>query len=148
MRLKMTTDKRIIWAGLAAGVLGHILQGLFAFILFDRFYLENPDLIRDSSWLVAVYYLALNLIVGLVIAFLANTLMKVWKDPDWRVGLKSGILVWAASSPVFVIKRQIILQLSNWLLLEIVADFIIYAVMGAAAGFLVGRGIIQKEHIS
>ncbi len=142
----MKIDKKTIWAGLAAGVLGHILQGLVAFSLFDRFYFENPDLIRNSSWLVAIYYLALNLIVGLVIAYLAETLMKVWKDPDWKVGLKIGLLVWAASSPVFIVKRQIILQLSNWLLFEIVTDFIIYGVMGATAGFLVGRGIIQKEH--
>lgn len=144
----MKIDKKMIWAGLAAGVLGHILQGLAAFFLFDRFYLENPELIRNSSWLVAFYYLALNLIVGLVIAFLAQTLMKVWNDPDWKVGIKTGLLVWMASSPVFIIKRQIILQLPNWLLFEIVTDFIIYAVMGATAGFLVGRGIIHKEVIS
>jgi len=144
--LKMKIDKKTIWAGLAAGVMGHIMQGLAAFFLFDRFYLENPDLIRNSSLLVAVYYLALNLIVGLVIAYLAETLMKLWDDPDWKVGIKSGLLVWVASSPVFIIKRQIMLQLSNWLLFEIVTDFIIYAVMGATAGFLVGRGIVQKEH--
>jgi len=144
--LKMKIDKKTIWAGLAAGVMGHIMQGLAAFFLFDRFYLENPDLIRNSSLLVAVYYLALNLIVGLVIAYLAETLMKLWDDPDWKVGIKSGLLVWVASSPVFIVKRQIMLQLSNWLLFEIVTDFIIYAVMGATAGFLVGRGIVQKEH--
>lgn len=144
--LKMKIDKKTIWAGLAAGVMGHIMQGLAAFFLFDRFYLENPDLIRNSSLLVAVYYLALNLIVGLVIAYLAETLMKLWDDPDWKVGIKSGLLVWVASSPVFIIKRQIMLQLSNWLLFEIVTDFIIYAVMGATAGFLVGRGIVLKEH--
>jgi fluoride ion exporter CrcB/FEX len=144
----MKMDKKTIWAGLAAGVLGHILQGLAAFFLFDRFYLENPDLIRDSSLLVAVYYLFLNLIVGLVIAYLARTLMTIWHDPDWKVGLKTGLLVWLASSPVFIIKRQIMLQLSNWLLFEIVTDFVIYAAMGATAGFLIGRGIIQKEHDS
>jgi hypothetical protein len=142
----MKIDKKTIWAGLAAGVLGHIMQGLVAFLVFDRFYFENPDLIRNSSWLVAVYYLALNLIVGLVIAYLAEALMKIWRDPDWRVGLKVGLLIWAASSPVFIIKRQIILQLSNWLLFEIATDFIIYALMGMTAGFLVGRGIIQEEH--
>lgn len=144
----MNIDKKTLWAGLAAGVLGHILQGLAAFFLFDRFYLENPELVRNSSWLVAIYYLALNLIVGLVIAYLAATLMKVWSDPDWKIGLKAGLLVWAASSPVFIMKRQIILRLSNWLLAEIVTDFLIYAAIGATAGFLAGRGIIQKEDIA
>lgn len=144
----MKIDKKTIWAGLAAGVLGYILQGLAAIFIFDRFYLENPELVRESSWFVGVYYLALNLVVGLVIAYLAAALMKVWKDPDWKVGLKAGLLVWAASSPVFIIKRQIIMQLSNWLLVEIVTDFLIYAVMGVTAGFLAGRGIIQKEEVS
>jgi hypothetical protein len=139
---------KIIWAGLAAGVLGHILQGFGAYLLFDRFYLENPDLVRDTGAIVAVYYLALNLMVGLVLAFLSVYLRQVWKEPDWRVGLKAGIIIWAASSPVFVIKRQIILKLSNWLLLEIAADLVIYILMGAAAGFLAGRGIVDKEEIS
>jgi len=47
-------NKKTIWAGLAAGVLGHILQGFGAYLLFDRFYLENPDLVRDSDMIVAV----------------------------------------------------------------------------------------------
>jgi hypothetical protein len=141
----MKINKRTIWAGLAAGVLGHILQGLCAVFLFDRFYLENPDLVRDSSWFVAAYYLGLNLLVGLIMAYLAGVFRKIRDDPDWKIGLKAGLLVWAASSPVFVIKRQIMLQLSNWLLLEIAADFVIYAVMGATAGFLAGRGIARQE---
>ncbi len=142
------TNKKIIWAGLAAGVLGHILQGFAAYLVFDRFYLENPELVRDSVKLVVVYYLALNMVVGLVIAHLAYYLSRVWRGPDWLVGIRAAWLIWAASSAVFVIKRQIILRLSNWLLLEIAADFIIYAVMGALAGFLVGRGIIEKKELT
>lgn len=141
-------NKKTIWAGLAAGVIGHIMQGLAAYLFFDRFYLENPDLVRDSGMIVAVYYLALNLIIGLVIAHLSVYLRRVWNQADWRVGINSGLIIWAASSPVFIIKRQIILKLSNWLLLEIAADLVIYTVMGAAAGFLAGRGIIEKNKTS
>ncbi len=139
------TNKKIIWAGLAAGVVGHILQGLAAYLLFDRFYLENPDLVRDSVRLIAVYYLALNLVIGVIIAFLSHYLSKVWRGPDWLIGIRAALLIWAASSAVFIIKRQIILKLSNWLFLEIVSDLIIYIVMGAVAGFLAGRGIVEKE---
>jgi len=138
-------NKKIIWAGLAAGVMGHIMQGMGAYLVFDRFYLENPDLVRDSSMIVAVYYLALNLVIGLVIAHLSVYLRNTWKEADWRVGVRAGFIIWAASSPVFIIKRQIILKLSNWLLLEIAADLVIYIIMGAVAGFLAGRGIIDKE---
>lgn len=138
-------DKKIIWAGLAAGVIGHIMQGTGAYLVFDRFYLENPDLVRDSDMIVAVYYLALNLIIGLVIAHLAVYLRNTWKETDWLTGIRAGFIIWAASSPVFIIKRQIILKLSNWLLLEIAADLVIYVIMGGAAGFLTGRGIIDKE---
>jgi len=137
--------KKIIWAGLAAGVVGHILQGIGAYVLFDRFYLENPDLVRDSVRLVAIYYLALNLIIGIIIAYLSYYLSQVWRGPDWLIGARAALFIWCASSAVFVIKRQIILKLSNWLFLEIAADFIIYAFMGAVAGFLVGRGIVEKE---
>ncbi len=142
------TDKKTIWAGLAAGLLGHILQGFGAYLLFDRFYLENPELVRDSGMIVAVYYLALNLIIGLVIAHLAVYLRKVWDQADWMVGIKAGFIIWAGSSPVFIIKRQIILKLSNWLLLEIAADLIIYVIIGAVAGFLAGRGIIERKEKS
>lgn len=137
-------NKRIIWAGLAAGVLGHILQGIGAYLVFDRFYLENVDLVRDSGMIVSFYYLALNLVVGLVIAYLSYYLQKLKSGADWRTGVRAGLIIWAASSPVFIIKRQIVLKLSNWLLLEIVADLIIYLVIGAAAGFLIGRGIIDE----
>ena len=136
-------NKRIIWSGLAAGVLCHILQGVAAYLVFDRFYLQNPDLIRDSSMLVGFFYLAINLIVGLVIALLAHYLKRVWTVSDWQIGLRAGLIVWAASSPVFILRRQILLNLSNWLLLEIPVDLAIYAVIGMVAGFLTGRGIID-----
>ncbi len=136
--------KKVIVAGLAAGVLCHIFQGAAAYLFFDRFYLENPDLIRDSSRLVGFYYLALSLIVGLVISYLAYYLKSVWKGVDWIAGIRAGMIVWVASSPVFIIKRQIIFNLSNWLLLEIAADFLIYIIIGAVAGFLSGRGIIEN----
>ena len=137
-------NKRVIWSGLAAGVLCHIMQGVSAYLLFDRYYLENPDLIRDSSLMVGFYYLAVNLIVGLVISYLAFYLKTVWNDADWLVGVRVGLIVWLASSPVFIIKRQIILNLSPWLILEILTDLIIYALIGAVAGFLTGRGIIES----
>lgn len=136
--------KKIIWAGLAAGVLCHILQGFGAYLFFDRLYLQNAELVRDAGRIVGLVYLVLNLGVGVIIAYLAWYLQKVWKGTDWQVGMKTGIIVWAASSPVFILKRQIILTLSQWLLLEIVTDFVIYAVIGAVAGFLIGRGIVEN----
>jgi hypothetical protein len=138
-------NKKTIAAGLAAGVMGHIMQGAGAFLFFDRYYLQNTDLVRNSGMIVAVYYLALNLLLGVVIAQLSVYLRKVWDEPDWKVGLRAGFIIWIGSSPVFIIKRQIILRLSNWLLLEIAADLIVYLIMGAVAGFLAGRGIIDKE---
>ncbi|MFH1700940.1 MAG: hypothetical protein ABIE07_10165 [Candidatus Zixiibacteriota bacterium] len=137
--------KRIILAGAAAGVLCHIFQGTAAYLLFDRYYLANPDIVRDSTRIVGFYYLILNSIVGVAIAYLSALLMKVFDEPDWRVEIKSGLIIWAASSPVWIIKRQIILKLSNWLLFEIVLDFLIYAIIGAVAGYLVGRGIIDED---
>jgi hypothetical protein len=136
--------KKVIVAGLAAGVLYHIFQGAAAYLFFDQFYLENPDLIRDSSRLVGFYYLGLSLIAGLVISYLAYYLKSVFKGADWAVGIKAGMIVWVASSPVFIAKRQIIFKLSNWLLLEIAADSLIYIIIGAVAGFLSGRGIIEN----
>ena len=141
-------NKKTIGAGLAAGVLCHILQGLGAYLAFDQFYLENPDLVRDSGWIVAFYYLALNLIIGLVIAYLAVYLRQVRQETDWRAGIRAGFIIWLASSPVFVIKRQILFKLSNWLLLEIAADFVIYLIIGAVAGFLAGRGIVEGKEKS
>lgn len=138
-------NKKTIWAGLAAGVLGHILQGFGAYLFFDRFYLQNPDLVRDSGMIVAVYYLGINLLIGLVIVHLAVYLSKIRNQADWEVGIMAGFIIWAGSSPVFIIKRQIILRLSNWLLLEIAADLIIYVIMGAVGGYLAGRGIVEKE---
>ena len=38
--------------------------------------------------------------------------------------------------------------LSNWLILEIVVDLGIYVVMGAVAGFLVGRGITENKELT
>ena len=137
------SNKRVVWAGLAAGVLCHFMQGTAAYLFFDRFYLANPDIIRDSSHLVGIYYLFLNLIVGLVIAHLTYWLKAIWDEVDWLTGIKAALVIWAGSSPVWIIKRQILINLSNWLLLEIVADFIIYAVIGAVAGYLVGRGITE-----
>lgn len=137
--------KKVIWAGLAAGVLCHILQGMAAYVFFDRFYLANPDLIRDATRLVGIYYLLVSLITGLVIAYLAHFLKSIWPLVDWQVGIAAGVLVWAASSLTYVIKRQILLNLSNWLLLEIPADLVIYAISGAVAGYLVGRGIIESK---
>jgi len=138
------SNKRVIWAGLAAGVLCHILQGIGAYLFFDLFYLENPDILRDAGFLVGPIYLAVNLIVGLVISHLAFYLKAVWDDPDWLVGMKAAFFVWAASSPVFIVKRQVILKLSYWLLLEILSDLIIYLIIGALAGFLCGRGISER----
>ena len=137
--------KKVIWAGLAAGVLCHILQGMTAYVFFDRFYLANPDLVRDATRLVGIYYLMVSLITGLVIAYLAHFLKSVWPLVDWQVGIAAGVLVWASSSLTYVIKRQILLNLSNWLLLEIPADLVIYAVSGAVAGYLVGRGIVESK---
>lgn len=137
--------KRIILAGAAAGVLCHIFQGTAAYLFFDRFYLANPDIVRDSTRLVGFYYMILNLIVGLAIAYLSALLLKLLDESDWRVGIKSALLIWVASSPVWIIKRQIILNLSNWLLFEMVVDLFIYGLIGAVAGFLLGRGIIDKD---
>lgn len=137
-------NKRVIWSGLAAGVLCHILQGTAAYLFLDRFYLQNPDMIRDSSMLVGVFYIILNLITGLVVAHLTYYLKSIWTVSDWQIGVRAGLIVWAASSPVFIIKRQIILNLSHWLLLEIPVDLVTYAVIGAVAGFLTGRGIIDS----
>ena len=139
-------NRKVTWAGLAAGVLGHILQGMLAFLIFDHFYLESPELVRDLGQMVAVYYLALNMLTGVVIAYLAHYLKNVWAGPDWLVGIKAGLLLWAGSSPVFAIKRQIMFKLSNWLLFEIITDLLIYALIGAVAGFLSGRGIVDKEN--
>ena len=133
--------KRLIWAGLAAGLLGHILQGSLAYLFFDRFYLENPELLRDSNMLVGLYYMILNLIVGLAIAWLAHIFKGIWRGRAWLAGVKAGFVVWVVSSPIFIIKRQIILNLPNWLLLEIPADLAIYILIGAVAGFLCGPGI-------
>lgn len=137
--------KKVIWAGLAAGVLCHIMQGFAAYLFFDRLYLQNADLVRDIGPIVGMLYLVMNLIIGLVISHLAWYLQKVWKGSDWQVGMKTGIIIWVASSPVFILKRQIILALSQWLLLEIIVDFAIYAVIGAVAGYLIGRGIIETK---
>lgn len=137
--------KRIFWAGLAAGVLCHMLQGFAAFLFFDRLYLQNAELVRDAGRIVGLAYLVVNLAVGIVIAHLAWYLHKVWTGNDWQVGMKTGIIIWAASSPVFILKRQIILSLSQWLLLEIVTDLIIYAFIGAVAGLLIGRGAAEPN---
>ncbi len=137
--------KKVIWAGLAAGVLCHIMQGFSAYLFFDRLYLQNADLVRDIGPIVGMLYLVMNLIIGLVISHLAWYLQKVWRGSDWQVGMKTGIIIWVASSPVFILKRQIILALSQWLLLEIIVDFAIYAVIGAVAGYLIGRGIIETK---
>lgn len=136
--------KRLIAAGLAAGLLCHILQGTAAYLIIDRFYLENPDLIRDSSRIVGLYYMALNMVIGLVMAYLSLHLRLSLHDADWMAGIKAALLLWVASSPIYIIKRQIIFDLSNWLLLEIITDLIIYIIAGATAGFLVGRGIVEK----
>lgn len=137
--------KRILWAGLAAGVLCHMLQGFAAFLFFDRLYLQNAELARDAGRIVGLAYLVVNLGVGIVIAALTWYLHKVWTGNDWQVGMKTGIIIWAASSPVFILKRQIILSLSQWLLLEIVTDLVIYAFIGAVAGLLIGRGAAEPH---
>lgn len=137
--------KRIIWAGLAAGVLCHIMQGFGAYLFFDRLYLENAELVRDAGRIVGLVYLLVNLTVGIIIAYLTWHLHKVWKGNDWQIGMKTGVIVWAVSSPVFILKRQIILTLSQWLLLEIITDLVIYALIGAVAGFLIGRGIVENH---
>ena len=136
-------NRKTVVAGLAAGVLCHILQGAAAYFVLDRYYLENPDLVRDSSRLVGFYYLGLNLIIGLVISHLSMHLKNVFNSSDWLMGIKAALYIWAGSSLVFIIKRQIILNLSNWLILEIVSDFFIYCIVGAVAGYLSGRGIVE-----
>ena len=138
-------NRRIIWGGVAAGVLCHILQGLAAYLIFDRFYLENPDIVRDATLLVGVYYLIINMILGIAVASLTWLLSSVWTEALWKIGLKAGFLIWAVSSPIWIIKRQILLRLSNWLLFEIVTDLIVYAVIGMVAGLLVGRRIGDRE---
>ncbi|NMC42368.1 MAG: hypothetical protein GYA46_00470 [candidate division Zixibacteria bacterium] len=130
---------------MAAGVLCHMLQGFAAFLFFDRLYLQNAELARDAGRMVGLAYLVVNLGVGIVIAALTWYLHKVWTGDDWQVGMKTGIIIWAASSPVFILKRQIILSLSQWLLLEIVTDLIIYAFIGAVAGLLIGRGAAEPH---
>lgn len=137
--------KRIIASGLAAGVLLHIMQGFGAYFIFDRFYLVNPDLIRDGTIYSGFYFLGLNCIAGLAIAAISQGLKNVWSGDDWFVGIKAGLIIWMASSPVYVLKRHIIFDLSNWLILEIVFDLVVYVIAGAVAGFLCGRGIIDKE---
>lgn len=137
-------NRKVIVAGLAAGVLYHIFQGAAAYFIFDQFYLENPDIIRDSNPFVGYYYLGVNIIVGLVIAILARHLKNVFPDSDWKSGIRAAIFIWAGSSLVFTLKRQIILNLSSWLMLEIVSDFFIYCLVGAIAGYLSGRGIVEK----
>lgn len=131
--------RRIIAAGIIAGVLLHITQSVAGYFIFDRFYLQNPDLVRDLGIWVGLYYLVINIVIGLAIACLSACLRDVWPLPGWQVGMRTACIIWAASSPVFIIKRQILLKLSNWLLLEILSDLIIYAVAGALAGTLAGR---------
>ncbi len=138
--------KRVIASGLAAGVLLNIMQGFGAYFFFDHFYLANPDLIRDGSIYSGFYFLGLYCIVGIVIAGFSQGLKNVWSGADWIIGIKVGLVVWAASSPVYILKRHIIFELSDWLLLEIPFDLIAYAIAGAIAGFLCGRGIIEKHH--
>jgi hypothetical protein len=121
------------------------MQGFAAFLFFDRLYLQNAELVRDAGRIVGVAYLVVNLAVGIVIAYLAWYLHKVWTGNDWQVGMKTGIIIWAASSPVYILKRQIILSLSQWLLLEIVTDLVVYAIIGAVAGLLIGRGAAEPS---
>jgi hypothetical protein len=121
------------------------MQGFGAYLFFDRLYLENAALVRDAGRIVGLVYLLLNLSVGVVIAYLTWHLQKVWTGNSWQVGMKTGVIVWAVSSPVFILKRQIILTLSQWLLLEIIVDLIIYALIGAVAGLLIGRGIVENN---
>lgn len=137
-------NKRILWAGVAAGVLCHILQGSGAYLLFDRFYFENPDIVRDPGLIVGVYYLIINVVLGIVMAHLAYYFHAVWETASWNIGLRAGIVLWAGSSPIWIAKRQILLKLSNWLLLEIIADAIIYSLVGILAGYLVGI-IVRRE---
>lgn len=137
-------NKRIFWVGLAVGVLLHILQGAGAYLLFDRFYLQNPDIVRDPGLIVGVYYLLINLALGIVIAHLAYYFHAVWSQGSWKIGLKAGLILWAGSSPIWIVKRQILLKLSNWLLLEIIADLIVYSLAGILAGYLAGI-VIRKE---
>ncbi len=138
-------NKRVMWSGIAAGVLCHILQGTGAYFIFDRFYFENPDIVRDPGLIVGVYYLLINLLLGLVIAHLAYFLKGVWEEAGWITGLKAGLFIWAGSSPIWIAKQQILLKLSNWLLLEIILDAVIYSVVGIVTGYLVGRRILDKR---
>ena len=139
--LRKAGRNRMVWAGLVAGVIGHILQGIMAFLFFDRYYLAHTELLRDVGHAVGIYYLIPNLIVGLVLSYIAVHFKKISPRPDWQIGGRVGVLVWAASSAVVIIKRQIIFDLSNWLLLEMLSDLLIFAFMGTIAGFLSGHGI-------
>lgn len=136
---------KVIWAGLAAGVLVHILQGVSAYLIFDRFYLENPDFLREAGQGIGFLYLIPNLVIGVAISSMAYFIHQGKRFPDWKAGLIAGILAWGVSSPIVIVKRQIIFKLSNWLLLEIAVDLAILVLVGMVAGFLAGRGIVQKK---
>jgi hypothetical protein len=146
--LRNMARNRMVWAGLVAGVIGHILQGMMAFLFFDRYYLAHAELLRDVGNAVGIYYLIPNLIIGLVLAYLSVHFKKISPRPDWQIGGWVGALVWAASAAVVIIKRQIIFDLSNWLLLEMISDLVIFAFMGSIAGLLSGRSILDHKKAS
>ena len=127
--------KRILTIGLAVGLFGHLAQAAAAYFLWDPLYLATPELARDPGHITVFYYLGLGLVVGVVLSYLIYLLQYVWPQSFIKIGIRAAFLLWAASSPIYILKRQLILDLSLWLILEIVTDLIIYILMGALAGF-------------
>jgi hypothetical protein len=123
----------------------HILQGVSAYLIFDRFYLEFPDFLRETEPGIGFLYLFPNLLVGLAISIMAAYIRQGKQYADWKAGTIAGVLAWAVSSPIVIVKRQIIFKLSNWLLCEIAVDLVIFLIVGALAGFLAGRGIVEGK---
>jgi len=121
--------------GALVGLFGHMAQAALSYLFWDPLYLTVPELARDPGRMALFYYLALGLVVGLVLTYLVYLLQYVWAQPFWVIGIRSAFLLWAASSPVYILKRQLILDLSFWLILEILTDLIIYILMGTLAGF-------------
>ena len=101
----------------------------------------------EAGRLAGFYYLIPNLVIGLVISYLGHALQKEISRPDWQVGAIAGFFVWAGSSPIVIVKRQIIFDLSNWLLLEIITGLLIFMLVGAMTGYLCNRGIREGRSL-
>lgn len=139
--------RKIIIIGLIVGVFSHIAQGTASFFLWDQFYLKTPELARDLGAMTSIYYLGLNLVVGMALSYLIYLYQFIWAQSFRLIGFRAAILLWAVSSPVYILKRQLILQLSPWLILEVFSDLLIYSIAGVAAGFIyqVAATMTNKE---